>query len=58
MRRDTQAVLLLLVGGTLLKVAITGTYVRYVKPAHLPLLVIAGVVLSPSPAPRSGAKSR
>jgi uncharacterized repeat protein (TIGR03943 family) len=45
MRRDTQAVLLLLVGGTLLKVAVTGTYVRYVKPSHLPLLVAAGVVL-------------
>jgi uncharacterized repeat protein (TIGR03943 family) len=45
MRRDTQAVLLLLVGATLLKVAIAGTYVRYVKPAHLPLLVITGVVL-------------
>jgi len=44
-RRDTQAVLLLLVGGTLLKVAVTGSYVRYVKPSHLPLLVIAGVVL-------------
>jgi uncharacterized repeat protein (TIGR03943 family) len=45
MRRDTQAVLLLLVGATLLKVAIAGTYVRYVKPAHLPLLVITGIVL-------------
>jgi uncharacterized repeat protein (TIGR03943 family) len=44
-RRDTQAVLLLLVGGTLLKVAVTGTYVRYVKPSHLPLLIAAGVVL-------------
>ncbi len=45
MRRDTQAVLLLLVGATLLKVSIAGTYVRYVKPAHLPLLVGTGVVL-------------
>lgn len=45
MRRDTQAVVLLLVGATLLKVAIAGTYVRYVKPAHLPLLVGAGAVL-------------
>jgi uncharacterized repeat protein (TIGR03943 family) len=44
-RRDTQAVLLLLVGATLLKVSIAGTYVRYVKPAHLPLLVATGVVL-------------
>ena len=45
MRKDAQAVLLLLVGGTLLKISFTGTYVRYVKPGLLPLLVIAGVVL-------------
>jgi uncharacterized repeat protein (TIGR03943 family) len=45
MRRDTQSVLLLLVGATLLKVAISGTYVRYVKLAHLPLLVVTGLVL-------------
>jgi len=45
MRRDTQAVLLLLFGGTLLKISFTGTYVRYVKPGQLPLLVIAGAVL-------------
>jgi uncharacterized repeat protein (TIGR03943 family) len=45
MRKDAQAVLLLLVGGTLLKISIGGTYVRYVKPGLLPLLVIAGGVL-------------
>jgi uncharacterized repeat protein (TIGR03943 family) len=45
MRKDAQAVLLLLVGGTLLKISFTGTYVRYVKAGLLPLLVIAGVVL-------------
>lgn len=45
MRRDAQAVLLLLVGATLLKISIAGTYVRYVKAGQLPLLVIAGVVL-------------
>jgi uncharacterized repeat protein (TIGR03943 family) len=45
MRRDAQAVLLLLVGGTLLKVSFAGTYVRYVKPGQLPLLLIAGTVL-------------
>ena len=45
MRRDAQAVLLLLVGGTLLKISLAGTYVRYVKPGQLPLLVVAGVVL-------------
>jgi uncharacterized repeat protein (TIGR03943 family) len=44
-RKDAQAVLLLLVGGTLLKISFTGTYVRYVKPGQLPLLVGAGVVL-------------
>ncbi|HEX6872858.1 MAG TPA: TIGR03943 family protein [Micromonosporaceae bacterium] len=45
MRRDAQAVLLLLVGGTLLKISLTGSYVRYVKPGLLPLLLIAGVAL-------------
>jgi uncharacterized repeat protein (TIGR03943 family) len=44
-RRDAQAVLLLLVGGTLLKISITGTYVRYVKPGQLWLLIAAGVAL-------------
>jgi len=38
-------VLLLLVGGTLLKISFTGTYVRYVKPGLLPLLIGAGFVL-------------
>jgi len=44
-RRDAQAVLLLLVGGTLLKISLAGTYVRYVKAGQLPLLLAAGVVL-------------
>jgi uncharacterized repeat protein (TIGR03943 family) len=44
-RRDAQAVLLLLVGGTLLKIGIAGTYVRYVKPGQLWLLLAAGAVL-------------
>jgi uncharacterized repeat protein (TIGR03943 family) len=44
-RRDAQAVLLLLVGGTLLKISLAGTYVRYVKPGQLWLLITAGVVL-------------
>jgi uncharacterized repeat protein (TIGR03943 family) len=44
-RRDAQAVLLLLVGGTLLKISFTGTYIRYVKPGLLPLLLAAGFVL-------------
>jgi uncharacterized repeat protein (TIGR03943 family) len=44
-RKDAQAVLLLLVGGTLIKISLTGTYVRYVKPSLLPLLLIAGAAL-------------
>lgn len=45
MRRETQNLLLLLLGGALLKIAFTGTYLRYVKPSLLPWLVIAGVVM-------------
>ena len=39
------AVVLLLVGGTLLKVTLDGAYLRYVKPGARPLLLTAGVVL-------------
>jgi uncharacterized repeat protein (TIGR03943 family) len=45
MKREAQAVLLLLVGGTLLKISVLGTYVRYVKPGLLPLLLAAGTAL-------------
>ncbi len=45
MRKDAQAVLLLLVGGTMLKISFAGTYLRYVKPSARWLLVSAGVVL-------------
>lgn len=45
MRRETQNILLLLFGGALLKIALTGTYLRYVKPSLLPWLVAAGVVM-------------
>lgn len=45
MRRDTQNVLLVLLGGALLKISFTGTYLRYVKPAHQWLLIVAGVVM-------------
>lgn len=34
MRRETQNVLLILLGGALLKLAFSGDYLRYVKPAH------------------------
>ncbi|GIL25358.1 TIGR03943 family putative permease subunit [Actinocatenispora comari] len=45
MRRHVEAVLLLLVGGTLIKLVATGGYLRYVRPAMAPLLVCSGVVL-------------
>lgn len=45
MRRETQNVLLVLLGGALLKISWTGTYLRYVKPSLLPFLVAAGVVI-------------
>jgi hypothetical protein len=44
-RKDAQAVLLLLVGGALLKISANGTYVRYVKPSSQWLLIAAGLVL-------------
>lgn len=45
MRRETQNLLLVLLGGALLKIAFTGVYLRYVKPSLLPWLVLAGVVM-------------
>lgn len=39
------AALLLLAGGALLKISLTGTYLRYVKPGLLPLLLVGGAVL-------------
>jgi uncharacterized repeat protein (TIGR03943 family) len=45
MRRDTQNVLLVLLGGALCKIALNGSYLRYVKPSLLPFLVGAGVVI-------------
>lgn len=45
MRRETQNVLLLLLGGALLKIAVTGDYLRYVKAAHQPWLIGAGAVM-------------
>jgi uncharacterized repeat protein (TIGR03943 family) len=44
-RRETQNVLLVLLGGALLKIAWTGSYLRYVKPSLLPFLVAAGMVI-------------
>ncbi|HEX7660509.1 MAG TPA: TIGR03943 family protein [Pseudonocardiaceae bacterium] len=45
MRRETQNVLLVLVGGALLKIAINGSYLRYVKPSTRPTIIAAGVVM-------------
>jgi len=43
--RTFHGVVLLLVGGTLLKVTLDGAYLRYVKPGARPLLLAAGIVL-------------
>ncbi|HEX2262350.1 MAG TPA: TIGR03943 family protein [Pseudonocardiaceae bacterium] len=45
MRRETQNVLLVLLGGALLKIAWNGSYLHYVKPSLFPFLVSAGVVI-------------
>lgn len=45
MRRETQNVLLILLGGALLKISLTGSYLRYVKPSHQWLLIAAGAVM-------------
>jgi uncharacterized repeat protein (TIGR03943 family) len=44
-RRETQNVLLVLLGGALCKIAWNGSYLRYVKPSLLPFLVSAGVII-------------
>ena len=45
MRRETQNILLVLLGGALLKISFTGTYLRYVKPSHKWLLIAGGIVM-------------
>lgn len=45
MRRETQHALLLLLGGAVLRIAIDDTYLRYVRPAHRWLLLVAGAVI-------------
>jgi uncharacterized repeat protein (TIGR03943 family) len=45
MRRETQNILLVLLGGALMKMAFTGTFLRYVKPSHKWLLVAAGAIM-------------
>jgi uncharacterized repeat protein (TIGR03943 family) len=44
-RREAQNILLLLVGGALLKITLDGTYLRYVKPTVKPWVIAAGVVM-------------
>jgi uncharacterized repeat protein (TIGR03943 family) len=44
-RKELHALILALVGGTLLRLALTGDYVRYVKPGVRPYLTIASVVV-------------
>jgi uncharacterized repeat protein (TIGR03943 family) len=44
-RRDTQHVLLVLLGGALLRIAADDTYLRYVRPSHRWLLLAAGAVI-------------
>ena len=45
MRREAQNVLLLLLGGALIKIALDGSYLRYVKPFQQPWLLMAGAVV-------------
>ncbi|MER7012528.1 TIGR03943 family protein [Saccharopolyspora sp. NPDC000359] len=45
MRRETQNLLLLLLGGALLKIALGGSYLRYVKPTLFPWLLLSGLVV-------------
>jgi uncharacterized repeat protein (TIGR03943 family) len=44
-RRETTNVLLVLVGGALVKITVDGTYLRYVKPSARPWVLAAGVVM-------------
>ncbi len=44
-KRELHALVLALVGGTLLKLAITGDYQRYVKVGLRPYLIVAAVVV-------------
>ncbi|RDI61333.1 TIGR03943 family putative permease subunit [Nocardia pseudobrasiliensis] len=43
MNRESQNVLLVLIGGAVLRTALDGHYLRYVKPGMLPFLLISGV---------------
>ena len=45
MTKNTQSVLMALLGGLLISITVSGRFTSYVKPGFGPLLVIAGVVL-------------
>ncbi|QUQ67987.1 TIGR03943 family putative permease subunit [Kutzneria sp. CA-103260] len=45
MRRETQNILLVLLGGALLKIALNGTYLNYVKPGLQPWLILSGGIM-------------
>lgn len=45
MRRETQNVLLVLVGGVLVKIVLDGTYLRWVAPWSAPVVLAAGVAV-------------
>ena len=45
MRRDVQAIVLILVGGALLRISLTDMYLRYVKEGLRPALIAAGAIL-------------
>jgi uncharacterized repeat protein (TIGR03943 family) len=44
-RRETQNILLVLLGGALLKISFSGLYLRYVQKGLLPLLIAAGAIM-------------
>ncbi|HEY0808425.1 MAG TPA: TIGR03943 family protein, partial [Pseudonocardiaceae bacterium] len=45
MRRETTNILLMLLGGALVKITLNGTYLRYVKPTAKPWVLAAGVIM-------------
>jgi uncharacterized repeat protein (TIGR03943 family) len=44
-KRETQNILLILLGGALVKIAVNGDYLRYVKPAQQPWIIAGGAVM-------------
>ena len=46
MRRETENIVLLLTGVSILMITVTGDYTRYVKPSMLPWLAAAGVLIA------------